>query len=123
MALLVDENQFHKFLRDVSFYLTASSPPIVQVDIISGYMCCFLEFEELEFRLYVTQMHNLVDFDCCKNITIVLRRDISITLAFPIMPFVTLLANPFISFSMPSFVSPNQHAAITNFTNLETQSL
>ena len=64
----------------------SNSPTDVQVDIISGYRCCFLAFEELEFPLYVTQMPNVVNFDCCKNITIVLQRDMSITLAFPDTP-------------------------------------
>lgn len=45
-------------------------------------------------------MYNVVGFGCYKNIMIVLRRDIFITLAFPIMPFLTLLASPSLSFSI-----------------------
>lgn len=42
--------QFHKFLRNAGFSLTAgNSPPIVQAELISWHLNCLLEFGELEF--------------------------------------------------------------------------
>ena len=50
-SCLVWENQPHKFLRSACFHLTTRNPPIVQVDPISGYLDCLLEFGELESSL------------------------------------------------------------------------
>lgn len=36
------------------FYLTARNPPIVRVELISGYVDCLLHFGELEFPLDLT---------------------------------------------------------------------
>lgn len=38
MTPLVDGNQFHKFLRNVGFYLPAVNLPIVQFELISRHM-------------------------------------------------------------------------------------
>lgn len=41
----------HKSLRDSGFYLTLRNPPSVQLEPISEYLDCLLEFGKLEFPL------------------------------------------------------------------------
>lgn len=45
----VDGNQFHKFPRKAGVYLTCRNAPIVQVELVSGYLDCLLKFQELIF--------------------------------------------------------------------------
>lgn len=51
---LVDENQFHKFLKNAGFYLTARNL-IVLLELGPGSRGCFLEFGKLEFPLDQTE--------------------------------------------------------------------
>lgn len=46
-----DGNWCHKFLRNAGFYLTLRKPLLIQVELISGYTDCLLDFGELEFPL------------------------------------------------------------------------
>ena len=48
---LVNVNQFLKFLKNASFYLTARNPPIGQLGLVSGSLDYLLEFGELELPL------------------------------------------------------------------------
>ena len=54
-SFLADGKWFHKFLRNVDFYLTTRNPPKVQVKLISGYLECLLEFGKLECPLDLTE--------------------------------------------------------------------
>lgn len=49
LSLLIEVREMTPFQRwePAGFYLTARYPPIVQVELISGYLHCFLEFGEL----------------------------------------------------------------------------
>lgn len=53
-SVWADGKKFHKFLKNAGFYLATRNPPVVQVEIISGYMDCLLELGELEFPLALT---------------------------------------------------------------------
>lgn len=44
---MVEGNWFLKFLRNAGHYLTTRNPPITNVELISGYFDCLLEFGEL----------------------------------------------------------------------------
>lgn len=48
------QNRLHKFLRIAGFYVTARNPPIVHLELVSGYLNCLSEFGELEFPLILT---------------------------------------------------------------------
>lgn len=37
------QNRLHKFLRNAGFYLTARNPPIVHLELVSGYLNCLSE--------------------------------------------------------------------------------
>lgn len=51
-----NRNQIYEFLRKAGFYLAARNSPIVQVEDISVYMDCLLEFGEPEFPLGLTDV-------------------------------------------------------------------
>lgn len=57
VTLLVEENHFPKFLHNAGFYLTPRNPPVVQVELIFGYLDCFLEFGKLEISLDLRSLH------------------------------------------------------------------
>lgn len=43
--------RLHKSLRDSGFYLTPRNPPTAQLEHISEYLDCLLEFGKLDFPL------------------------------------------------------------------------
>ena len=54
-SFLADGKWFHKFPRNVDFYLTTRNPLEVQVKLISRYLECLLEFEEPNCLLDLTE--------------------------------------------------------------------
>lgn len=62
---MADENQFPKFLRNTDFYLTATSPPLVQVEVIFGYLDNLLEFEDLGVSFGFDNLHSFPQWQLC----------------------------------------------------------
>lgn len=55
---MADENQFPKFLRNTDFYLTATNPPLVQAEVIFGYLDNLLEFDDLGVSFGPDNLHS-----------------------------------------------------------------